>query len=359
MRYELLSKRTLVVQGPASLTLLNGQARILGEPLMSGQRKVVPRVRQLPIESERGAEIEIILAKPGKTFEIQGSTIPPSWELAVASLREMQEGNVVILGPTDVGKSTLCVYLLNRLRRDVEILHIVDADIGQTDLGPPTSIAVATPTQPITSLTELRADATLFIGHTSPTYVQSKLISGIKRLATMDENSLTIINTDGWIAELAAIRYKINLINEIEPNLILGLAMGDELQPILRGVRNCTMQLDAAKNVLARSRADRRVTRTAAYRRFLEGGVTSTMRLRDVTFITSNHIPAVTVTNRLTLLNLIIGILDDAGYLTHIGILIDIQHDTARIYSTQRDAIRNIALGFVKLSRSGEEIGFL
>ena len=359
MRYELLSKRTLVVQGPASLTLLNGQARILGEPLMSGQRKVVPRVRQLPIESERGAEIEIILAKQGKTFEIQGSTIPPSWELAVASLREMQEGNVVILGPTDVGKSTLCVYLLNRLMRDVEILHIVDADIGQTDLGPPTSIAVATPTQPITSLTELRADATLFIGHTSPTYVQSKLISGIKRLATMDENSLTIINTDGWIAELAAIRYKINLINEIEPNLILGLAMGDELQPILRGVRNCTMQLDAAKNVLGRSRGDRRGIRASSYRRFLEGAITNTVYLRDIEISAPNSFPSATEFNSNKLRNLIIGLLDDDGYLMQIGILLNIEHNLLRFYSKPVREIRNISIGYVKISTSGSEIGFI
>jgi polynucleotide 5'-hydroxyl-kinase GRC3/NOL9 len=359
MRHVLPSQRTLIVRGPASFTLITGDAKILGEEIPAGQRRVVAKQKQLPIEAVSETQFELTLGKSGEIFEIHGSTIPSSWGSAAATLSEMREGKVIILGRTDVGKSTLCVYLLNRLRREGRNPRIIDADIGQADLGPPTTIAKATPTQPIVSLTELDPTATLFIGHTTPSYVERKLIKGIQRLAANEEGSLTIINTDGWVTEPNAIRYKINLITVTNPDLVLGMAYANELKPIMSSVRAHTMQVDAAKNVLARTRYDRRTARTSGYRRSLEGGVVSTVPLSKVRFIRPSHFPAVTARNSMALRNIIIGLLDEAGYLTQIGILIDVRPDAVRVYSRQRDAISNVELGFVKLSTSGREIGFL
>ena len=359
MRYELSPKRTLMVRGPASLALFSGQAEILGQPLAYGKKVVVAEQRQLPIESEDGAELEIILGKLSGLDEVQGSTIPSSWESAVRTLAEMRKGRVIVLGPTDVGKSTLCVYLLNRLGIAGRDVRVIDADIGQTDVGPPTSIALASSAQPITSLTELTPELALFIGHTTPSYVEAKLINGIRRLGAQGGAPLTIINTDGWVAEREAIRYKIDLITQVQPQLVLALACGDELHAILEGVRSSIMHVNAAENVLSRSRADRKALRAWGYRRFLEGGGTIRIPFSNVRFYAPKHFPAVTAVNRRVLRNLMIGILDAAGYLTHIGILFDVEPDAVRVYSRQRDAISRIELGFVKLTPSGREIGFI
>jgi len=359
MRYELSSKNTVIVRGPASIILLTGRATILGGPFAPRHRKIVATQKQLPIETESRAELEITLGESAEIFEIRGSTIPSSWRLAALTLEQMQEGKVVILGPPDVGKSTLCVYLVNKLLQGGHSLCVIDADIGQTDMGAPTTITCAAPTQPITSLQEMLPDKRLFIGDISPSGVEQKLINGIERLSAKSEKLLTIINTDGWVADLNAIPYKINLLTGVTPNLVLGVAYSNELEPILGGVRFHSMRIDAAKDALKRSSVDRRSVRIGAYRRFLEGAITRRVSLEKVQLCFPSRFPPVGKLDQRALSNLIVGILDDEDYLAEIGILIGIEREEAIIYSRRTEAFHKIEVGYVKLSTSGEEIGFL
>lgn len=359
MHYELSPKTTVIVRGPASVMLLAGQATILGGPFMPHQVKIVSNQKQSPIETETRAELEITLGQSGEIFEIQGSTIPASWRLAAATLVQMQEGKVIILGAPDVGKSTLCVYLVNKLLQNGRSLRVIDADIGQADMGPPTTIARAI-AQPIASLQELTPDRRLFIGHISPSGVfEQKLISAIQRLSAEGERLLTIINTDGWIVGIDAMLYKINLLTQLQPDLVLGVAYSNELETILGGVNFHSMMIAAAKDTLERSRVDRRSIRSDAYRRFLEGAVARRVSLEKIQFYFPRGLRGVSRAERRALSNLIVGILDDEGYLEEIGILMRIEHEGAVIYSRQAEALQRIEVGYVKLSTSGDEIGFL
>ena len=142
MRYLLGSKRTLIVRGPASLQLLGGQATALGAPLES--RKVVIRQeKQLPIETTSEADLDVVMDESGSMLEVDGSTIPRSWHSALNALIEMEQGKVVIVGAQDAGKSTLCTFLANGLLKDGVVPRLVDADIGQADIGPPTTLGKA------------------------------------------------------------------------------------------------------------------------------------------------------------------------------------------------------------------------
>ena len=359
MRYVLSPNITAIVRGPASLVLHDGDATILGGPFVSHQRKIVSSQKQLPIETETRAELEITLGKSAEILEIPGSTIPASWRLTATALERMREGRLVVIGPPDVGKSTLCVYLVNKLLQSGQSVHIIDADIGQADIGPPTTIAGTSPTHPVASLQELTPDGRLFIGHISPSAFERKIISGIKRLAERSEGSLTIINTDGWVADREAILYKINLLTEVNPDLVLGIAYSNELEPILGGVHFHSMKIDAAKDSLKRSRIDRKSIRADGYRRFLEGGVTRRVHLGGVKLSLPPRIPRASAFNNHLLNNLIVGLLDNEDHLLEIGILIDIDREAAVIYSRRTEGVRKIEVGYVRLSMSGREIGFL
>lgn len=359
MHYELTPKITLIVRGPASVTLLTGQVTILSAPLQPKLTKTVPQNRQLPLETQTYAQLDVVLGKSAEIFEVHGSSIPESWRAAAAALTAMGEGRVIILGRTDAGKSTLCVHLVNKLLGKIESLRVIDADIGQSDLGPPTTISRAVPTQPIASLPELSPNARVFIGHTSPGYVERKLIGGIRRLSMEDKRTLTIINTDGWVEDWDAIRYKSTLVSEVDADLVLGLAAEDELQPILSGVRSRAMKVNVANEILERSRADRRNIRFDSYRRFLSGGVRSRVESSNLQITAPKNAPSVSPSNLANLRNLIVGILNQDEYLVQIGILVGIEKDALVIYSTPAQEIRRIELGFVKLSTSGRELGFL
>jgi polynucleotide 5'-hydroxyl-kinase GRC3/NOL9 len=358
MRYELSPKNTVIVRGPASVTLLDGKATILGGPIPLNQPKIIASQKQLPVETENHAKFEVVLGKDGYVFETQGSSIPVSWRSAAAALGQMREGKVVIVGASDVGKSTLCAYLVNKLIQDGQNVSLVDADIGQTDLGPPTTIAHAVATQPIASLQELSVDRRLFIGDISPSGVERRLIKGIQRLSSENGKSLTIVNTDGWIADLAAMLYKVNLLTEVTPDLVLALAYSNELEGILGNASFNALKVDASKEVLERSRVDRRAIRTEGYRKFLEGAVTQNIDLKK-TQLSLQPLDRAEIAGDGALRNLIVGILDARGFLLEIGILIDVEGQLAKIFSRATGAFSKVEVGYVKLSTSGREIGFL
>ncbi|MGP8127587.1 MAG: Clp1/GlmU family protein [Candidatus Bathyarchaeia archaeon] len=357
MLHKLSPNNTLLVRGPASIVLLDGQASILGAAIQSHQRTAVMDEKQLPIETAQHANLEIALGKSARIFEVQGSTIPRSWSLVAEVLAEMNRGKVVVIGPTDVGKSTLCVYLANRLLGQKR--SIIDGDVGQTDLGPPTTIARSEPKNSIKSLTELLPDARIFIGHTSPGHVKRKLIEGIQRLSGGAEDSLTIINTDGWIADSEAIQYKIDLISRIKPDLVIGLGFGNELQPILAGSRAQSMSVEPASEVLSRSKSDRRKIRVNGYRRFLDGGSMRTFTLREVQVSIPESLSFLAKSKASELRNLIVGLLDENRYLAQIGVLLTFEFGTIRVYCKPAEEIRTIELGYLKLSTNGNELGFV
>lgn len=339
MLRELFPKKTLLVRGPASIVLLDGQTSILGATIQPHQRITIMNEKQIPIEATQRANLEIVLGKSGGIFEIQGSTIPPSWAVAAQSLREMSQAKVAVIGPTDVGKSTLCVYLVNRLLG--QKLSIIDADVGQTDMGPPTTIARAEPKNSITSLTELDPAARIFIGNTSPGQVKGKLIEGIQRLSAGAQDSLTIINTDGWIADPEAIQYKIDLIDQTKLDLVIGLGLGNELQPILVGSGAQSLTVEPAKEVLARSRSDRRKIRIDGYRRSLDGGNVRTFTLQEVRFSIPESLSFLNKSKPSEFRNIIVGLLDENQYLVQIGVLLTFELGEVRVYcKPRRESVR-------------------
>jgi len=357
MRYELYPRNTVVIRGPASIMLLDGQATILGATFPPAQRKTIPIQKQLPIETTTRAKLEIAAEMSTQIFEIPGSTIPTSWSLAAATLVQMRAGKVVVIGPPDVGKSTLCVYLVNKMLQADRNVRVVDADIGQADVGPPTTISHAVPHQSIISLQELDADRRLFIGDISPNRVQRKLIRAVQRLSDGNDNSLMIVNTDGWVGDLDAMLYKVNLLMELKPDLVLGLEYSSELESILGGVRFHSLKIGVSREVLERSRVDRRSIRNEGYRRFLDGAYTRHVDLEEVPLSFPQFGTKIFDANASR--GLIVGILDAEGYLVDIGILMGVQRESVSIYSRHQGAIKQMEAGYVKLSTSGSEIGFL
>lgn len=358
MRYILAPNNTLMVRGPASCRLLDGEVEVLGARLDRQRRLTINRDKQLPVEARTEAHLEILMGKSAEIFEVEGSTIPASWTVAADALAEMEKGKVILIGMTDVGKSTLSTYLTNKLLGKQLSLHIIDGDIGQADIGPPTTIGYSIPTTSISSLVELRPESIIFIGHTSAGHVETKIIDAIRRLSNRAQDSLTIINTDGWVLDSEAISYKIRMIAATEPDLVIGLATGAELQPILSGSRARALSVDTAKDVLARSRSDRRETRITGYRRFLEGARTRPISLRTVDLSSPVGFPLVHGPKARELDSLIVGLLDDEGYMLEIGVLMGVANDTAKVYCRSVERVHKIEVGYLRLSKDGTELGY-
>src|SRR5512136_3343455 len=67
---------------------------------------------------------------------------PNEWYAILDKLEE-EKGIAILLGATDTGKSTLAKFLIfNLCQRGLKVA-LVDADIGQSFLGPPTTIGLS------------------------------------------------------------------------------------------------------------------------------------------------------------------------------------------------------------------------
>lgn len=358
MRYVLAARRTLIIKGSASFRLVDGEATILDAPLERDRMLTVEPERQLPVEAQRESFLEIALRRTGEAFEFEQSTIPASWSLATDTLAELEQGTVMVIGATDVGKSTFCMYAANRLLRNHLRARIIDADVGQADIGPPTTIGCSSVTSFSSSLVDLKPEKLIFMGHTNPKRIESKLIHGMKRLSGGHHDSLTIINTDGWVLDPEAIAYKTRMISSVNPDLVVGMGAENELHPILSLQKSHSIAISTAKDVLIRSRSDRRAIRTANYRRHLESGRAQTIPLDEVNVLTPNGFPPIQSIAGRQLAGLALGLLDNDGYMLHFGILQGVENGNLKVYSKSVEAVRNVELGYVRLTTKGIELEY-
>jgi polynucleotide 5'-hydroxyl-kinase GRC3/NOL9 len=196
--------KTLLVDGPASVAVVSGKVEVLGFPVKCARRVVVREGKRLPFFTLETASFDISLGENALVEEVGGNTIPPSWAESADALRSFQKKPVVamVMGKVDSGKTTYCTYLINRLLDAKQRVAILDGDLGQSDIGPPCTVAYAFATKPLTELYELKADNALFVGVTSPSEAMNKTIEGV---ASMKAEILemaadfVIVNTDGWV----------------------------------------------------------------------------------------------------------------------------------------------------------------
>src|SRR5215210_1810568 len=87
------------------------------------------------------------------------------WRSIAQQMSAMAAGKkitVMLVGATDTGKSTLTTYLANMAIRRGIIPCIIDGDIGQGDLAPPTAIGGAVLSQQVLDLRDVSTTNTIF-----------------------------------------------------------------------------------------------------------------------------------------------------------------------------------------------------
>ena len=114
----------------------------------------------------------------------------PSWKAALDDLRQAR--TILLLGATDTGKTTFLTWLANILLVQERRIAIVDADVGQSSLGPPTTIGLSVVTEPFQRLQELPPATLYFVGATSPRGHLVPMIVGTKRLVDCARRSMSV-----------------------------------------------------------------------------------------------------------------------------------------------------------------------
>lgn len=193
------------------------------------------------------------------------------WEATLADI-VATGGTTLLLGGTDVGKTTFARLLVNRAVEAGRPVALIDADPGQSEIGPPTCAGLAFLDAPVAALSDLVPHALVFIGSTSP---QDRLLehaAAVRRLADIAPTHFLVVDTSGFLHGSAARR-----LNQIEfdllgPAHVVALQRHGELEPILAPMRRregCRIHTPSIPPVIRRKppsfRAQRRAMRFAAY----------------------------------------------------------------------------------------------
>jgi len=276
--------KTLLVDGPASVKIISGEVEVLGAELRTGIKMVIREGKRIPLEVKRKAEFDMTLGEKAATNEVEGSTIPVSWEKASSEvLGHEKPVTVMVMGGVDCGKTSFCAYLANKALEKKRRVTIIDADLGQADVGPPSTIGSCQISKPIRDPFETGAQKVCFVGVTSPSGAVSRVVEGLvdmKNEALRRNAEILIINTDGWIEGEDAVHYKVALTEKISPGIVVGIQQQNELAPILDALTQIkTIVVDSPSAARKRDREERRLLRELGYKKYLKGARTESFPL--------------------------------------------------------------------------------
>lgn len=393
MRQTIEKGHTLLVDGPACVNLLSGEVEILGAPLETGAKTVIREGKRVALEANRKAHFDLILGENASVEEREGSTIPASWEsVCITALAIDEEPTViVVMGEVDTGKTSFCTYLANRALKAERRVAIVDADLGQSDIGPPATIGFSHVTLPVRDLFLLQADAVCFIGTTTPSKAVSEVIDELARMkaeGVKQDVDFLVINTDGWVVGEGAVEYKLRLVRRIAPQMVVGIQRQNELAPILDGLEGLrAMSIGSPSAIKTRDREQRKTLRELGYKKYLKGAKLQSFPLRSVRIdgylfgagdtsvekgvdrdqlIDTEH---VSISGELSEgrkfecdgeeQSLLVGLCDEEERFLGIGILgkVDSERRVIQVYTPVVAAPASIHVGRVRLDNQGREIG--
>ena len=295
----------------------------------------------------------------GAYKEVDGSTISPSWREASDLLRQSR-GLAVILGDVNVGKSSLSTYLANVCFDHGIRTVIIDGDVGQADIGPPTTTSSATVPNHILSLQDLRPERSHFIGDTNPSSVAAKIVQSITHLKDeiSGRSEVIILNTDGWVRDEEAVSYKLQLLHSLQPNLLLGLSSNNELDPILEQQQCTTLRLEVSSYARPRTREERKKAREEGYRRFFQNPKHLELNLNTIKLRMFNKSRQQRIGQDSTHKGSLAGLLDEEGMLLSIGRIVRIQNGIVHVTTAAEEVPRIVELGAVILSSRFDEVGY-
>ena len=157
------------------------------------------------------------------------------WEKLASRIVKPQQV-VLVIGSTDVGKTTFCRFLADSAVDRGLKTAFVDADVGQSQIGPPTTIGMKS-LAPESSPVRFNgvADHLYFVGDLSPRGHYLEMLTGTRLMvdrARETEADFIIIDTTGYIHDAPAIILKQHKIALIRPNHVVCIGRSNELGQI-------------------------------------------------------------------------------------------------------------------------------
>ena len=141
---------------------------------------------------------------------------------------------IMVIGRSDTGKTTLVEHLAGFLSRHTQ-LGVVDSDMGQSHIGPPTTIAWGRIKGVFKGWAEVATEDFYFTGTTTPFGSLLPAVVGTRLIADMALSGCkkVIVDTTGLVSGPAGRALKQFKIDALSPDMVLALEISHELDHIL------------------------------------------------------------------------------------------------------------------------------
>ena len=150
------------------------------------------------------------------------SHVPGDWQELAEQARQAR-GRIIIIGGTDAGKSTLCWWLAQQLAAENRVA-VVDADLGQSRVGPPASVGWR--------FVEAAEGEFYFVGDVTPARRPAACLAATIRLAQRARAAgaeVIIVDTSGYVNGSGAVSLKTAKVELLAPALVIMVGAPGEL----------------------------------------------------------------------------------------------------------------------------------
>ena len=335
MQQTVESNSTLLVDGPASVTVVSGKTEVFGYQVKQAQRVVVREGKRLPFFVREKALFDISLGANAGIEEASGTTIPSTWDKPLEAILSVQKKpvTVLVLGKIDSGKSSYCTYLVNKLVDGKCKVAVLDGDLGQSDIGSSGTVGYAVTFKPVTELYDLKLENAFFVGVTSPIIAIDRTIEGLAALKTeilQNPVDFLVINTDGWVAGDIAVRYKTALVKALKPDVIVGVQLANELDELIANIEQTVLTVELSSFLRQRTAEKRKSLREMTYARYLKDAKLQCYPMSQLAIEPRDAVPKNQEPER----GVLVGLYGPEGKFLGIGVLREI-NQTRRVLKVQ------------------------
>ncbi len=185
--------------------------------------------------------------------------------------QEQKPLTLFMLGGVDVGKTYTVTSIANRFYEQGLKVAVVDADVGQSDIGPPCCIGMGILEKGIRKLSEVPLHSLYFVGNTSPNGCMRECVkgaaTGVKKAKELNADVI-LVDSTGWIEGEDGLRFKMLEINEINPSFVVAIEKNNELEHILPHLNKKVIRLRMSSEARSRTREERKALREEAYNKY-------------------------------------------------------------------------------------------
>jgi polynucleotide 5'-kinase involved in rRNA processing len=399
---------TLIVKGPARITLLEGELEVFGKKILpengsSAQETtdfeaqnmlIIPSAQRYPLYTQTNSKLDIYINNEENLELISENSISSKWtEIKNEVLKELKKDKetpikIMVLGMSS-GKTTLIKYLANSFIKEGLNGGYLDSDLGQQIIYVPTTINLGTIKDYIVSSEDINSESTEFIGATFPKGDYKFIVSfACKKMlgefvAKNKNVDFVLIDTDGWIKTEAGIIYKNFFIKTVNPDILI-VFHDESIEELIEIEKIAKTQNKNRKIFLIeeendyfyeKDKEERRFLRQSQFSKKFEEFRKMTIPLNDMKFIKTEYDKEKEEIfekeiNVNDLVNLpyhyvIIGLLTENSELVEIGLLftINTEKNYILLYSNltykQQIKVKKVLLGSLRLSTKGNHQGYL